>query len=154
MNTKEIRKRKPDIVFSGFGEVNAYLAMFIKFFPKTKFIARETNVVSQHVTRKEIRFFYKFYNNYHKIICQSDDMLNDLIENFKIKKEKIIKINNPVDFEFIDEKLENSAKPKSFADDFKNVVAVGNPCRVLREISDRDKEFYWRDHRFPDAGDA
>ena len=91
---KEIRKRKPDIVFSGFGEVNAYLAMFIKFFPKTKFIARETNVVSQHVTRKEIRFFYKFYNNYHKIICQSDDMLNDLIENFKIKKEKIIKINN------------------------------------------------------------
>ena len=123
---KEIRKRKPDIVFSGFGEVNAYLAMFIKFFPKTKFIARETNVVSQHVTRKEIRFFYKFYNNYHKIICQSDDMLNDLIENFKIKKEKIIKINNPVDFEFIDEKLENSAKPKSFADDFKNVVAVGN----------------------------
>ena len=123
---KEIRKRKPDIVFSGFGEVNAYLAIFIKFFPKTKFIARETNVVSQHVTRKEIRFFYKFYNNYHKIICQSDDMLNDLIENFKIKKEKIIKINNPVDFEFIDEKLENSAKPKSFADDFKNVVAVGN----------------------------
>ena len=35
-----------------------------------------------------------------------------------------------------------------------NVVAVGNPCRVLREISDRDKEFFWRDHRFPDAGDA
>ena len=26
-----------------------------------------------------------------------------------------------------------------------NVVAVGNPCRVLREISDRDKEYYFRD---------
>ena len=123
---KEIRKRKPDIVFSGFGEVNAYLAMFIKFFPKTKFIARETNVVSQHVTRKEIRFFYKFYNNYHKIICQSDDMQNDLIENFKIKREKIIKINNPVDFEFIDRKLENATKTESFSDGFKNIVAVGN----------------------------
>lgn len=123
---KEIRQRKPDIVFSGFGEVNAYLALFIKFFPKTKFIARETNVVSQHVTRKEIRFFYKFYNNYHKIICQSDDMLNDLVENFKIKKEKIIKINNPVDFEFIEEKLAISEKPEAFKDDFKNVVAIGN----------------------------
>ena len=123
---KEIRKRKPDIVFSGFGEVNAYLALFIKLFPKIKFIARETNVVSQHVTRKEIRFFYKFYNNYHKIICQSDDMQNDLVESFKIKKEKIIKINNPVDFEFIEEKLENSIKPDSFSDDFKNVVAIGN----------------------------
>ena len=122
----EIKKRKPDIVFSGFGEVNAYLSLFIKLFPKTKFIARETNVVSKHVTRKEIRIFYKFYNNYHRIICQSDDMQNDLIENFKIKKEKLIKINNPVDFDFINEKLNFSTKPEAFNDDFKNVVAIGN----------------------------
>ena len=122
----EIRKRKPDIVFSGFGEVNAYLALFIKFFPKIKFIARETNVVSKHVTRKEIRFFYKFYNNYDKIICQSNDMQNDLIENFNIKKEKLIKINNPVDVEFINEKLAISEKPETFKDDCKNVVAIGN----------------------------
>lgn len=25
-----------------------------------------------------------------------------------------------------------------------NVVAVGNPCRVLREINERDKEFYYK----------
>ncbi len=25
-----------------------------------------------------------------------------------------------------------------------NVVAVGNPCRVLREINDRDREYYYR----------
>ncbi len=123
---KQIRSRKPDIVFSGFGEVNAYLSLFIKLFPKTKFIARETNVVSQHITRKEIRFFYKFYNNYDKIICQSDDMMNDLLANFNIKKEKIVKINNPVDFEFIEEKLKISEKPESFNSDFKNVVAIGN----------------------------
>ncbi len=123
---KQIRKRKPDIVFSGFGEVNAYLSLFIKLFPKTKFIARETNVVSQHVTRREILFFYKFYNNYNKIICQSDDMMNDLVENFKIKKDKLIKINNPVDFNFIEEKLENATKPESYREGFKNVVAIGN----------------------------
>lgn len=28
-----------------------------------------------------------------------------------------------------------------------NVVAVGNPCRVLREINDRDKEFYFKNRR-------
>lgn len=28
-----------------------------------------------------------------------------------------------------------------------NVVAVGNPCRVLREISQRDREFYYKDRR-------
>lgn len=122
----EIRKRKPDIVFSGFGEVNAYLSMFLKFFPKTKFIARETNVVSKHVTRREIRFFYKFYNNYDKIICQSDDMMKDLLENFSIRKEKLVKINNPVDFDFIESKLAESEKPESFKSDFKNIVAIGN----------------------------
>ena len=26
-----------------------------------------------------------------------------------------------------------------------NTVAVGNPCRVVREISDRDREYYFRD---------
>lgn len=28
-----------------------------------------------------------------------------------------------------------------------NVVAVGNPCKVLREVNDRDKEFYFKDRR-------
>ncbi len=29
-----------------------------------------------------------------------------------------------------------------------NVVAVGNPCKVLREINEHDKEFYYKDRRF------
>lgn len=123
---REIYKRKPDIVFSGFGEVNAYLSLFIKLFPKTKFIARETNVVSEHVTRKEIRFFYNFYNNYQRIIAQSDDMKKDLMKNFNVRPNKIIKINNPVDFDFIDQKLAISQKPESFKYNYKNVVAIGN----------------------------
>lgn len=28
-----------------------------------------------------------------------------------------------------------------------NVVAVGNPCRVMRPIGEHDREFYWRDRR-------
>lgn len=122
----EIKRRKPDIVFSGFGEVNAYLSLFIRLFPKTKFIARETNVVSQHVTRKEIKFFYKFYNNYDKIIAQSNDMEVDLIKNFGIKKNKLFKINNPVDVNFIEEKLKQSERPVEFSHQHKNVVAIGN----------------------------
>ncbi|GAK88045.1 galactoside O-acetyltransferase [Vibrio ponticus] len=31
-----------------------------------------------------------------------------------------------------------------------NAVAVGNPCRVLREISARDKEYYFKNLRFDD----
>ncbi len=123
---REIYRRKPDIVFSGFGEVNAYLSLFIKLFPRTKFIARETNVVSHHITRKEIKFFYSFYNNYQKIIAQSDDMKTDLIDNFNVKEKKIIKINNPVDFDFIEKKLALSTKPECFKYNYKNAVAIGN----------------------------
>ena len=28
-----------------------------------------------------------------------------------------------------------------------NVVAVGNPCRVMRKINDRDKEYYFKDKK-------
>lgn len=32
-----------------------------------------------------------------------------------------------------------------------NVVAVGNPCRVLREINERDKEFYFKNRKIDPA---
>ncbi len=28
-----------------------------------------------------------------------------------------------------------------------NVVAVGNPCRVIREVSDRDREYFYKDEK-------
>ncbi len=31
-----------------------------------------------------------------------------------------------------------------------NVVAYGVPCRVIREIGDKDTEFYYKNRRFPD----
>lgn len=31
-----------------------------------------------------------------------------------------------------------------------NVVAVGNPCRVIREIGEHDREYYFKDRKLPD----
>lgn len=31
-----------------------------------------------------------------------------------------------------------------------NVVAVGNPCRVLRQINEHDREYYFKDYRIPE----
>ena len=53
-------------------------------------------------------------------------MKNDLTENFKVKEFKIVKINNPVDLNFIKSQTENARRPESFREDFKNVVAIGN----------------------------
>lgn len=30
-----------------------------------------------------------------------------------------------------------------------NVVAVGNPCRILREINEHDREYYLKDRKIP-----
>lgn len=122
---KLIYKDKPDFVMGGWGEVSALLAPFISFFSKTKFVARETNVVSEHVKRKEILFLYKFYNRFHKIIAQSNDMQRDLIKNFNISPQKLVKINNPVNFDLLDQKLTEKVK-LPFDPKFKNVVAIGN----------------------------
>ena len=120
-----IKKLKPEIVFTGWGEISAFLSPLIPFFSKTKFITRETNVVSKHVTRKEILFFYRFYTNFHQVIAQSDDMKKDLIENFKINPSKIIKINNPVDFEMINE-LKDEIIEQDYNKSYKKIVSIGN----------------------------
>ncbi len=31
-------------------------------------------------------------------------------------------------------------------------IAVGNPCRVIREIDDRDREYYFKDRRIDLTG--
>lgn len=33
-----------------------------------------------------------------------------------------------------------------------NVIAVGNPCRVLREIGEHDEIYYYKDKKFTDSG--
>ena len=120
-----ILKIKPDIVFTGWGEISAFISPLIPFFANTKFITRETNVVSEHVTRKEILFFYRFYNNFHQIIAQSDDMKNDLVKNFRISENRIVKINNPVDFDLIND-MKNKIIDVGYDKSYKNIVAIGN----------------------------
>lgn len=29
-----------------------------------------------------------------------------------------------------------------------NVIAIGNPCKVLRKLTDEDKQYYYKDYRF------
>lgn len=32
-----------------------------------------------------------------------------------------------------------------------NVIAVGNPCRILREVSEHDRKYYFKDRKIDDA---
>lgn len=103
---KELRALKADIVFCGIGFLNIALAPFIPamrlFYAQTKWIARETNIVSlQNKVAKHPKLFdwlYEHtYNNYDLIVAQSEDMKKDLLENYLLKEDKVVLINNPID---------------------------------------------------------
>lgn len=114
---KEIYSIKPDILFTGIGHLNITLAPFVtfmkKWLPQTKWIARETNIVSlQNKTANYPKLFdwlyRKFYHHYDVIIAQSQDMKKDLEENY-FTSDKIVVINNPIDIE----RVEGASKEKS-----------------------------------------
>jgi len=98
-----LKREKADIVISSIVHLNTFLAFFSVFFSKTKFIAREANVLSvlsKHnpynnilFSKKMIVFAYKLVD---KIICQSNDMRQDLIANYDVPLHKTELINNPI----------------------------------------------------------
>lgn len=126
---KHISKSKPDVLISTLSHLNLVIGCLIPLLPKRiKFIARESNTVS--VSLKEEKYFsiYKFLyknvlNNFNLIVCQSDYMSKDLIDNFSINKNKIRIIKNPVDHDDIDSKLKEN---QNLIDGtFYNLIGVG-----------------------------
>ncbi len=97
------KKSKPDILFSVSNHLNVFLSIFKFLLPKKMLlVARETSIVS--INKKNIKYgilynnlIKKFYKNIDYIICQSAYMQEDLISNYKIKREKTIVIYNPVE---------------------------------------------------------
>jgi glycosyltransferase involved in cell wall biosynthesis len=98
-----LRKEKPDIVIGSIGHVNAMLSLISILFKKTKFIGREANVssVRNKINTKKNNIFSFIYSRRLKvldvIICQSKDMLNDIIDNNNtLDTSKFVTINNPI----------------------------------------------------------
>lgn len=100
---KYIRKNKPDILVSAIGHLNTVTAYMSFFFPKTKFIAREVTVLSLDEAFFKTKGFSPLafignrrFNYFDKIICQSQDMLDDIRKSYNIKENKLVVINNPI----------------------------------------------------------
>jgi glycosyltransferase involved in cell wall biosynthesis len=106
-----IRKMQPDVVFSTLGHLNLAIAILRPLLPNhIQYIVRETIVVSHGLHRFKFPSLWSlayrcFYKNHNQIVCQSIDMQADLINNFKLAKNRTILINNPVDTEYIRAKI-------------------------------------------------
>ena len=139
---KEIYNINPTQVFSGIGHVNIALAPFIplmrQLLPNTRWISRETNIVSlQNQEEKYPKIFDYLYNktykNFDVIIAQSEDMKNDLEQNYPATSSKISLVNNPIDIKRVTTLGENSVDYK-FEKEIVNLVSVG----TLRERKRQD----------------
>lgn len=102
-----IWNERPDVVFATHGHVNIILLAIRRLLPtNTKLIVREANSASvaiQNYSYSQIWvwLYKKYYPCADLIICQSEYMLKDLAENFAVPKNRLIKIYNPVDTEYI-----------------------------------------------------
>jgi glycosyltransferase involved in cell wall biosynthesis len=116
---------KPDIVVSTLTHCNIWLCFLRIFFTRFKLIIRECNIVSLIIKNKWHKIAYSLFIGMADIIvCQSDDMMNDLIKNFSCNSKKMCKINNPVNFEFLKERMQEPLK-FSFQNGKKILITAG-----------------------------
>lgn len=124
-----IRKQKPDIVFSTLGHMNLLIALLRPLLPSnTKFIARESSTVSVHNKNESFPMLFDFlfgtvYKRFDKIISQCQYMKDDLVHNYKVPSDKMIVINNPLNFGHIQQNLAEATSIMN--EDYFNILFVG-----------------------------
>jgi glycosyltransferase involved in cell wall biosynthesis len=115
----KIYQLRPDILFSGIGNLNLYISLFIPLMrhliPETKWVARQASILTLNnraeKSPKLYEWLYKrIYKNYNIVICQSKYMQRDLVENYNFPKEQSVVINNPIDIKKINELSNKSIK--------------------------------------------
>lgn len=147
---------RPRIIFSTLGHLNLLIAVLKPFLPRVHLCARESSIVS--IRNKDERYprlfnflFKTVYNRFDTIICQSNYMRMDLVKNFAVKLEKIIVVNNPIDFRAI------PSRPNREKTNVIKLLSVGNIRpekgyeRVLAHLSECKVIF---EYRIIGAGDS
>lgn len=105
-----VRKRKPDIVCTTLGYLNLITLLAGLFFPaKVKTVIRESTFVSESLKLEKYgRLFACLYGWLYKradrIICLSEAMKQDLLQQFPLPLDRISVIPNPVDHQLVNRK--------------------------------------------------
>ncbi|MGE0315491.1 MAG: glycosyltransferase [Lautropia sp.] len=100
-----IAAARPDVLLSGLGHLNLMIAMLRPWLPRTlAVIGRETAVVTaihrEYRTGALRNLAYRwFYPNLDRVVCQSTDMRDDLVDRLGFPAARTCLIANPVDVE-------------------------------------------------------
>ncbi|WP_425075371.1 glycosyltransferase [Psychroserpens sp. S379A] len=138
-----LKQNKQHVVISSISHLNLVMAFISLFFRKTKFIGREASVNSvmrlysgnsDNSSNYYSKLIKNGYNWLDAIVCQSNDMVNDLSNNFKVKRQKLVLINNPITQHI-------KIKSKNDSTEIKKLITVGRLSkekgyeRILKQLA-------------------
>ena len=118
---KLLNKLKPDIIFSTLGHVNIILLIIKPFVHKKSQIwIREANMPSLSIPNWDksliINYLYKLlYPFADKLICSSNQMKNEFIQNYNFPSDKVHVLYNPVKINEIRLKVKNIVRKLTFS---------------------------------------
>ncbi|HEY2393629.1 MAG TPA: glycosyltransferase [Candidatus Angelobacter sp.] len=114
------RKIKPQTILSTVPYLNAMSILARPFFhDDVRLLVREAATPSAFLAKdtKHPRLWAFLYRHLYpyagKVICLSDSMQRDFLENFLLPPEKLIRIYNPVDVEMVERLARSGASPYS-----------------------------------------
>lgn len=118
-----LQKEKPDIVFSSVLYINNKVLPLRLLFPKTKFIIRCENYLYTF-SQKQKAVIWIVYRMANYIIAQTDEMKQELVGQLSINGNKIFVLQNPIDTQTIQNKMEGAVSPY-LQNEKKHFVASG-----------------------------
>lgn len=129
---KTIRKEKPQIVLGTVLHLNAILSYISYLFRGVVFVGRQAGIskVSFHQNHEYKKSLFsvpleKVLKRLDYVICQSQDMAHDCIEEFNVEKSRIKVIQNPITDNFKIKQVLNSTENKVY-----KFVTVGRLARI------------------------
>lgn len=122
--------RRPDVIFSTQGYLNIAIGGVRLALPRsTRLIGREASVAKKNMYLHKrpwlVAWLYRtLYGTLDQIICQSNEMANDLILNYRASSNKVRVISNPIDIEYVRNRVTGEPKPIQFKSEAFNVVTA------------------------------
>lgn len=125
---------RPHAVLSTLGHLNLALLLVRPFMPRgTKLLVREAAVATAFLQVETRRprlwtwLYRRLYRRADAVICLSDSMAEDLAQNFRVPREALVRIYNPVEIERIRRLADNGGNP--YAGPGPHFVAAGRLTR-------------------------
>src|SRR5690625_1612523 len=111
---KVIRNVQADIVFSTIPNYNTIAILANKFsFSKAKSIVREAdNLGGSRLVDLKLRLYGMLYRTTDQVVSLSEGVKENLVKKYKVKRENIEVIYNPIDLKHIEQEINIGKLPK------------------------------------------